>query len=226
MAKLSLRKFSLLRSGAAGLFIFVALSTGWLCGAENSGGNNPDDNIGSAAGDTNVAAISQIDYALQPYDLIHVVIFQEPDLERQVRLSANSEVTLPLIGLVNLKDKTIAEAQRMIRDLYNKDYLVNPEVTLTVLEYAKETVNVLGSVSNPGAIPIPPDQPLNLVDAITRAGGFTRLADRRKVKLSEPNRDGTSTTIIVNVDDILQSHTADDHILHKGDVIFVPERIL
>lgn len=222
------RPASLFATGLAALALLALLAAPLARAADNgdSGGQNSGDNIGSASGNNTSAEISQIDYVLQPYDLIHIVVFQEPDLERQVRLSDDSKVSLPLIGLVDLKNKTIAQAQRLIRDLYNKDYLVNPQITLTVLEFAKETVNVLGSVNNPGAIPIPPDQPLNLVDAITRAGGFTRLADRRKVKLSEPNADGTTTTIIVNVDEIIQSQAPDDHILKKGDVIFVPERIL
>lgn len=172
------------------------------------------------------ASISQIDYLLQPYDLIEVVIFQEADLERQVRLSDDSRVTLPLIGTVDLKNQSIGNAQKIVHDLYEKDYLVNPQINITVLEYAKETVNVLGSVNSPGAILIPPDQALNLVDAITRAGGFSRLADRKRVKLSRLNGDGGATTTIINVDDIIQSTTQHAWKLQKGDVIYVPERIL
>ena len=61
------------------------------------------------------------DYVLQPFDLIQVVVFQEPDLERQVRLSQESTVRLPLIGAVDLKNKTVSEAQNLIRDLYDRD---------------------------------------------------------------------------------------------------------
>lgn len=197
---------------------------GWLFSAEPP--DNSQNAIGSAQGNQYAGAISQADYVLQPYDLVHVVVFQEPDLERQVRLSDNSMVTLPLIGAVSLKGMTIGQAQRLIRDLYNRDYLVNPQINLTVIEYAKETVNVLGAVNTPGSIAIPPDQPLTIVDAITRAGGFSRLADRKRVKLTQTSADGRASTIIVNVDDILQSRSSDPVQLHKDDVIFVPERIL
>jgi len=169
---------------------------------------------------------SQPEYVLQPFDVIQVVVFQEPDLERQVRLSQDSTVTLPLIGAIDLKGKTVREAQAVIRGLYDRDYLVNPQINVSVTEYAKVTVNVLGSVDKPGAIPIPPDRSLNLIDAITQAGGFTRLADRKHIKLTRTAEDGKTATIVINADKIIQSTAADAWILQKNDVIFVPENIL
>ena len=44
------------------------------------------------------------------------------------------------------------EAQDIIRELYDRDYLVNPQINITVLEYAKVSVNVLGAVNQPGAV--------------------------------------------------------------------------
>jgi len=173
-----------------------------------------------------VGASTQADYVLQPFDLIQVVVFQEPDLERQVRLSQESTITLPLIGAVNLSAKTVREAQNLIRDLYDRDYLVNPQINITVTEYSKVTVNVIGSVDKPGTVVIPPDRPLNLIDAITQAGGFTRLADRKRVKITRLGEDGKTTTAVINADEIIQSQSVDQWVLQKGDVIFVPERIL
>ena len=147
-----------------------------------------DNRLSPAAGGDRTQA--QPEYVLQSYDLIKVEVFQEPDLERQVRLSQDSVVTLPLIGTVNLKGKNVRQAQVLIRDLYDRDFLVNPQINITVLEYAKETVTVLGAVNTAGAILIPQDQTLNLLDAIGRAGGFSRLADRKHIKLTRVSDDG------------------------------------
>jgi polysaccharide biosynthesis/export protein len=174
----------------------------------------------------NSAVPSQPDYVLQPYDMIKVVVFQEPDLEREVRLSPDATVTLPLIQTVDLKGKTVRDAQALIRGLYDRDYLVNPQINITVLEYSKVSVNVLGSVNLPGSVVIPPDQGLNLLDAIAHAGGFSRLADRKTIKLSRTSPDGKTTTYIINADDIIQSKSADSWPLQKSDVIYVPERLL
>jgi len=166
------------------------------------------------------------DYVLQPLDLLRVQIFQEDDLTRDVRLSQESTVSLPLIGRIDLKGKTVREAQEIIRGLYDRDYLVNPQVNLIVLEYAKRTVNVLGSVNGPGAVQFPDEQGLTLLDAIARVGGFNRLADRKHVKLTRTTSDGKTVNYIINTDDIIQGSTQEVWPLLPDDVVFVPERIL
>jgi polysaccharide biosynthesis/export protein len=174
----------------------------------------------------NPAVAPQPDYVLQPYDMVKVEVFQEPDLEREVRLSPDTTITLPLIQTVDLKGKTVREAQTIIRDLYDRDYLVNPQVNITVLEYTKVSVNVLGSVNLPGSVVIPPDQGLNVLDAIAHAGGFNRLADRKHIKLSRTEADGKTTTFVINADDIIQSTSGNQWPLQKADVIYVPEKLL
>jgi polysaccharide export outer membrane protein len=167
-----------------------------------------------------------VDYVLQPYDLVKVVVFQEPDLDREVRLSPDATITLPLIQTVDLKARTVREAQDIIRKLYDRDYLVNPQVNITVLEYAKESVNVLGAVNTPGAVVIPPNQGLVLLDAIAHAGGFSRIADRKHIKLTRTSSDGKTATYVINADNIIQSTSGDPWPLQKADVIYVPESLL
>ncbi len=170
-------------------------------------------------------AANEADYTLQASDLIEVQVFQEDDLTRDIRLSQEYTVTLPLIGTINLKDKTVGPACDLIRDLYNREYLVNPQVTVIVKEYATRTVNVLGAVNTPGAVSFPPEQPMNLLDAIAKAGGFSRLADRSKVKLTRARPDGTVDANVINADDIIQGRTKETWPLQKDDVIDVPERL-
>ena len=194
-----------------------------------------NDNVDSAtpkAGNSTVsepsrASRSVADYVLQPQDLVKFEVFQETDMERKVRLSRDCQITLPLIGTVDLKGRTIQQAQYLIQELYNRDYLVNPQINLLVLEYAKHDVKVLGQVEKAGAVEIPTDKPLKLLDSIALAGGFTRLADRKHITLTRQNPDGKTVTSEINADDILQSkRSSDEWILQEGDVIFVPERIL
>ncbi|HEY1764307.1 MAG TPA: polysaccharide biosynthesis/export family protein [Opitutaceae bacterium] len=167
------------------------------------------------------------EYVLQPQDVIKIEVFQEPDMERQVRLSQECSVTLPLLGSVNLKGKTVQQATEYIRKLYDADYLVNPQINLIVLEYSKHDVSVLGQVDKAGAVDLPTDKPLYLLDAVANTGGFTRLADRKHVLLTRQEKDGTSSTTEINVDNIIESKgKADPWPLREGDVIFVPERIL
>ena len=166
------------------------------------------------------------DYVLRPSDLVKVQIFQEPDLEREVRITQENTITLPLIGTVEIKDRTVRQTEELIRALYDKDYLVNPQINLTVLEYSESTVQVVGAVNRPGAVPFPPEQKLTLVEAIARAGGQSRIADLRKVRLSRTTSDGRTENFTVNVDELMKTGSGEQWHLTKGDVIFVPERLL
>ncbi len=170
-------------------------------------------------------ATATADYVLQPSDLLHVLVFQEDDLQRDVRISQEYSVTLPLIGQVNLKGKTLREAEELIRARYDQDFLVKPQVTVTVTEYAKTSVNVLGSVGQAGSVVFTPEQPMTLLDAIARAGGFTRLADRKHVSLSR-TVDGKVEKYTINADELIQGDAKQSWILIKDDVIYVPEKLL
>jgi polysaccharide biosynthesis/export protein len=172
------------------------------------------------------APTAATDYVLQPSDLIRVLIFQEPDLLREVRITQEYTITLPLIGTIDLRDRTVRQAEELIRGLYDKDYLVNPQVNLTVLEYTQRTVQVVGAVNQPGAVVFPPEQKMGLVEAIARAGGQSRIADLKRVRLTRTNADGKTENFTINVDDLMKGASGAQWLLLKGDVIFVPERLL
>ena len=106
------------------------------------------------------------DYVLQPQDLIRIEIFQEDDLKREVRISGEFTVKLPLIDTVYLKDKTARQAEEHIRDLYGREYLAKPQVNLFVLEYAPQRVFIAGAVVTPGVVLFLQEQGLTLIGAI------------------------------------------------------------
>jgi Polysaccharide biosynthesis/export protein len=87
------------------------------------------------------------DYVLQPEDVLRVQVFQEDDINKQgeVRISQEHTIFLPLIKIISLKGKTVRQAEDLIRDLYNKDFLVNPQVSVAVIKYAERSVSPAGT---------------------------------------------------------------------------------
>jgi len=164
-------------------------------------------------------------YRLNPSDIILLEVFQEPDLRRQVRLAQDGSVVLPLIGKVMLSDKTVFEAEEIITDLYNRDYLVNPQINISILEYAERRVNVLGSVNRPGSVVFQPEEEMVLLEAITLAGGFNRYADKKRVTLTRKKPNGQTESFEINTEDLIRGGNMNNWTLRKDDVIFVPERV-
>lgn len=169
---------------------------------------------------------SKLDYVLQASDLIRVQIFQEDDLNREVRISQENTVKLPLVDTVSLKDKTVRQAEEYIRDLYGRDFLAKPQVNLFVLEYAPRRVFIAGAVNKPGVVLFQQEQGLTLIDAISRADSFNRLADKKRVTLKRTKSDGSTETFTINVEDLMKGDSNQTWPLQPNDVINVPEKIL
>jgi polysaccharide export outer membrane protein len=177
--------------------------------------------------DTTAGSPAQFgDYRLQPGDTVRVQIFQEPDLDRELLVSLEGEIFLPLIGRLEVKDRTLSEVEETVRTLYDRDYLVNPQVNMTVIKYRDRKVNVMGAVNSPQAIEFPPEQPLTLLDAISRAGGFNRYANHKAVRLTRTYPDGHVENFTIDADELISGSKSERWVLLSDDVIYVPESIL
>jgi protein involved in polysaccharide export with SLBB domain len=179
--------------------------------------------------ETRTVGKSTADYVLQPQDVLRVYIFQHDDLNKQmeaVQVSPEHSISIPLVQTVNLRGKTTRQAEQIIREAYNRDFLVNPQVSVIVVKYAERTVSVIGRVNKPDRVPFPQEKGLTILEAITLAGGPDRLADLKKVKLTRKQDNGDTELLEIDVDALVKRGGKDAVQLQKDDVIFVPERIL
>jgi protein involved in polysaccharide export with SLBB domain len=162
-------------------------------------------------------------YALAPHDLLEIRVYQEDDLACRLRISTKGTIVFPLIGVVSVGGLSPQQAAEAIRAKLAKDYLVNPQVTLTVFEYGKRRFSVLGEVQKAGSFDMPEREKVTLLDAIAMAGGYTRIADPAKVTLKR--KDGGKETIIrLNAKKMAKDENAAFEI-QPGDVITVGESL-
>jgi len=139
-----------------------------------------------ASNSTTSAAVSAPSgYQLSANDSIAVEVFGEDDLKTAARLNAEGNVSLPLIGSVHLGGLTLTQATARVTELYAKDYLVHPKVSVTLLGYAKRRFTVLGQVNHPGSFEMPETSPggIDLLEAIGIAGGYTRIAAPERISV-------------------------------------------
>jgi polysaccharide export outer membrane protein len=163
---------------------------------------------------------------LKPSDIISVEVFQEENLNKDVRIEGDGTVALSLIGKVKIGGMTVAEAQSLITDLYNRDYLVDPQVSVLVVSFSPKVVHILGAVNSPGIVEIPPDRDLSLTEAIAGVRGVSRLGNPRSITIKRVDSSGQATQIEVNFNRIVTDPDVSDITLQEGDTIWVPERII
>ena len=183
--------------------------------------------LGALAGEQTAAAPPLAEpqtYVLSPNDVVQVKIYQEDDLETKMRIGKDGTTSFPLIGVINLGGKTVAQAADLIRARLADGYLVNPQITVSVIEYAKRRFTVLGQVQKPGTYEIPNEESMTFLQAVAMAGGYTRLANRGSVTVT---RMVGGKKINFNLD--LKSATSDLNTqpfeILPDDTITVAERI-
>jgi len=170
-----------------------------------------------------IAYAQQDNYKIVPEDIVKVSVYEEPDLDTQARVSSSGDITMPLIDKVNIGGLTIAEAQEKITALLQKDYLVNPQVSVFVEQYHPRAVTVIGEVKTPGSHELNREKPITLLEAVAMAGDFTEKADLEKVTVMRV-KDGKKVNIPVNINDITKrGDKSKDILIENEDVVFVPE---
>jgi polysaccharide export outer membrane protein len=133
-------------------------------------------------------------------------------------------VTFPLLGTIDLGGKSVDECAAYVRELLGKDYLVNPQVTVTVVEYAKRRFTVLGQVQKPGSFEIPNEESMTLLQAIAMAGGYTRLANTSRVVVTRV-KDGKKSTYNLDVKSATNDTDTKPFEIQPDDTITVVERL-
>ena len=168
--------------------------------------------------------ISQPSHVLLPGELIQIKVFQEPDLDTAVRIPGNGYVNFPLIGEVALAGQSVQQATRVIHDRLQARFLVNPQVSITVVEPAKRLFTVLGQVQRPGTYRFPEQQNLDLLQVIGIAGGYTRLADPGTI-IVKRRIDGSERVIRLDGKRLARGENVEPFSMMSGDVITVGERL-
>ena len=119
------------------------------------------------------------DYRIGPNDKLAIKVFQVAGLDREVRVDNAGKISLPLAGTLAVAGKTVNETQSVIQKAYGQSYLQDPQVSVLVLDRARQRVTVEGAVAGPGIYPI--DTELSLLQAIALAKGPTNVADEKDV---------------------------------------------
>jgi protein involved in polysaccharide export with SLBB domain len=164
-------------------------------------------------------------YKISANDLLDFKVFQEPDLDAQVRVAGDGSAIFPLIGSVGLAGKTVAEATAVLRQHYLNGYLVNPQISLIITSYSKRTFTVLGQVQRPGSYDIQSDRTISLLEAIGMAGGYSRIADPGKITVRR-RENGQDEVLHINGKRAEKAgYGAEDFLVKAGDVITVAESI-
>jgi polysaccharide biosynthesis/export protein len=165
-----------------------------------------------------VSASAQESLLIGPGDQLHILVLDTPELEQHPRVTDAGQIPVVGIGNVSVGGLTPEQAAVKIQDaLISAHYMNHPAVTVTVDQYATQTISVLGQVKLPGVFPI--TAPRSVLDAIALGGGLTDLADRH---ITIQRRDRSIPPVTYNLSNNADDALKDQVVVYPGDIVLVP----
>lgn len=162
------------------------------------------------------------DYVLGPGDLIQLTVFETEDLDTEVRVSSRGQVSLPLIGTVDVRNLTAADAERKIEGLLAAQYLQDPHVSIFIKEHVSRQITLVGSFKKPGTYDYVAKR--NLLDVIAIAEGLTENAGTAAYITRFDDKSKKNINYFVDLDQLIKKgNMAQNIMVLGGDVIFIPE---
>jgi len=156
-------------------------------------------------------------YRVGPEDQLRISVWDNKELTLDLVVRPDGKISMPLLQDVVAEGLTAAQLAANIQEGLSA-YIVNPAVSVIVLQVNAPKFYMIGYVARPGTYPLRGD--ISVLQALALAGGLTQFASPRSIKLIRASR-GKQDVRKVNYYDILESGEG-NYLLKPGDTIVVP----
>lgn len=182
----------------------------------SSDGSNVRSGIVQSARASSNPPVSQ--YTLGPADLIHVNVWKSTELSQSATIDPDGFVSLPLLGDVRAAGLTANELAREVT-LKLGSYVVNAQVTVSIVEIRSRRVFVTGQIGKPGAYPLV--APVTVLQLIAQAGGLNTYANRKQIVVLRGSKENL-IKIKFNYTNAIHGDARQDIALQPGDTVIIP----
>ena len=159
------------------------------------------------------------DYRIAAEDVLDISVWREPDLQKQVIVRPDGGISMPLIGDIKAAGRTTAELEALLV-VELSTYIPDAVVTVSVVQLRGLRIYVTGQVRRPGQFEV--GRYIDVLQAITLAGGFTPFANTSKVQIIR-REDGRESVLKFNYKQVEKGRDLEQNIrLQTDDVVLVP----
>lgn len=159
-------------------------------------------------------------YRLEPGDTIQIRYPFHPERNQEQLIRPDGRIRASGIGAIVAAGHTARELEAVLVERASAD-LRDPEVVVSVANYAPKTVYIAGEVGRAGPVAYRKD--LTPLQAIAEAGGFRNTARIEQVVLVRmTDRDGTTVSRTLDLETVLREGTPEPIDLAPHDVVYVP----
>ena len=157
-----------------------------------------------------------------PGDTLSVAVFGQPELNAQVTVDADGQISVPFLGVLQVGGLAPSRIGDMVaQGLREQGYLRDPQVGVEVVRVRSRVASILGEVNRPGRYAI--EGRLTLLELLAMAGGARDGADDSALLIRQGAGPGVpQTRIEIFVGNRqLPSRELQDIALQAGDVVYL-----
>lgn len=199
-------------------FVLVGLAALALSGCMTRGGKVPYAPADFGPPDKEQAAEVAYDMPLGPLDVLSIKVFRVSELSGEYQVDAKGMLNLPLIGSISVRNKSPQEFAKELEQLYGRNYLNNPQISVRVMASINNSVTLEGGVAVPGVYQLAGRT--TLLGAVAMARGIAQQdANPRRVVVFR-KRNGQTMAAAFDLVAIRRGEM-EDPIVYPGDVIVV-----
>jgi len=168
-------------------------------------------------------------YQIGPNDTLVIKVFDEPGLSGTFKVDPDGSITYPLIGRIEVGNKTVRDIEADLHKRLLGDYVKRPQVSVEVSEFRSRSVFILGEVRNPAKYSM--EGEFTLLDALARAGSVTATAsttimvlrpkDPNAIAPADPNSGQANEVLRIDLRDLQEGRLTANIMLQDGDTIYV-----
>jgi len=158
------------------------------------------------------------EYRLGPEDNLRISVWDNKELTLDLVVRPDGKISMPLIQDVVAEGFTAPQLAAEIKSKLSA-FILNPEVSVIVLQVNSPKYYIMGAVARPGTYPL--REEISVLQALALAGGFTQFASPKKIKLIR-NMGGKQQIRKVNYYDMLEDGGRGNYLLRPSDTIVVP----
>jgi len=164
-------------------------------------------------------------YTLGPDDVIEITIMRHPEFSGTFPINLEGKIQFKFVGDLVVTGLTKKELEQKIQQVIG-NYVINPEVNVTILEYRSKVIYVVGEVGAPGKYFMRADA-IPVREAVVAAGLPTLAAAMRRCRLVTPEKHSNGKIKNVDLYAILYGGNLKDNLdMSNGDVLYVPATIM
>ena len=170
-------------------------------------------------------------YTISPEDVLRIMVHEHADLSLEAAVSLDGTFAYPFLGKVQAAGLTVLQLEEQMAQLLADGYLMDPQLTITVVQYRNRYVYVLGAVRTPGVYPLRHNA--TLVEILSQAGGPTseagwyalvvRAAEGQNGAVRSPVSEQRHPVVThIDLEKLVAGQAVQSIGIESGDTIYVP----